>query len=262
VSGRAKVDLAAERRAGEILRAVAGDLRRLLDDAGMSHASLARAANLSPDTVSRLLRAERGASLETLARLALALDADVSLRLVPGAGVAIHDRVQARMIEAFTRDLHPRWRPFLEVAVRTPARGAIDLVLADDAGPELIAVEFQSQLRRVEQTIRWSNEKAASLPSTDLYRMAAASSGTPPPVSRLLVIRSSTSTREVVRQLPMLFAAAYPTSSIEAVRALRDGTSWPGAAIAWMYVHGREARLIDGLPRGLRAASADPGRRL
>ena len=209
--------------------------------------------------ITRILLAQRDASPETLARVAIALGGDVSIRLAPGAGIAIHDAIQARMVEAFIRDVHSRWRPYPEVPVRTPARGAIDLVLADSLGDFLVATEFQSQLRRAEQTVRWANEKAAALTSSDLYRVAAAAAeggdGGGVATSRLLVLRSTEATRAVVKRLPAFFAAAYPIAAAKAVEALRGGLDWPGPAIVWMTVHGREVRLMDGAPRELTDSS-------
>ena len=252
MSGRPRVEILADRRAAELTQALAADLRRLLDDAGLRPADVARAAHLSPDIVSRVLRGERQASFPTLASIAVALGGDVSLRLVPGAGLAIHDRVQARMVDAFVREMHPRWRPFLEVPVRTPARGAIDLVMADKVDGSLAATEFQSQLRRAEQTLRWSNEKAAALPATELHRMAVAATGSPPHVHRLLVVRSTPAARAVVGELGALFGASYPVPPDAAVAAIRGGSALPGNALVWMHVHGSSARLMEGLPRALR----------
>jgi transcriptional regulator with XRE-family HTH domain len=262
MSGRSRIEVRAERRADEVRRAVAGDLRRLLEDSGVRPAALARAAGVSPSTITRVLLAQRDASSATLARIAIALGGDVSVRLTPGAGIAIHDAVQARMVEAFVRALHRRWTPLPEVPVRTPARGAIDLVLADGAGTGLVATEVHSQLRRAEQVVRWANEKAAALVTSDIYRMASAVAedgrGGNPAISRLLVLRSTGATRAVVGELSAFFAAAYPVASAQAVEALRDGLDWPGAAIVWMTVYGREARLMDGAPRELRRAAARP----
>ena len=69
------------------------------------------------------------------------------------------------MLEALLRDLDTRWRPSTEVAVRSPGRGWIDAALHDPGQQVLVATELQSDLRRIEQTVRWSDEKAASLPS-------------------------------------------------------------------------------------------------
>ncbi|MFH1474585.1 MAG: helix-turn-helix transcriptional regulator [Chloroflexota bacterium] len=256
MSGRSRFDLDVERRADDVRRWFGADLQRICDDAGLSHAALARAARVSADTVSRLARGKRDASVETLARISLALGAELSIRLVPGAGIPIHDAVQARMVEAFVASLHRRWVAHLEVAVRTPARGSIDLVLADRDGMDLVAAEFQSDMRRAEQAIRWSNEKAVALSTTELYRMAAAAAAEagPPTVNRLLVLRSTATTRAIVRELPLAFQSAYPTPAVDAVAAIRGGTRWPGSAIVWMQVHGRVAHLMDGDPRELRGS--------
>ncbi len=255
MSGRSRFELDVERRADDVRRSFGADLQRICSDTGLTHAALARAAHLGADTVSRLARGRRDASIETLARISVALGAEVSIRLVPGAGIPIHDAVQARMIEAFVGSLHRRWVAHLEVAVRTPARGSIDLVLGDRDGLDLVAAEFQSGIRRAEQTIRWSNEKAAALSTTELHRMAAGSAAEPgrPTVSRLLVLRSTVRTRAIVRELPLVFESAYPASAADAVAALRDGVRWPGSAIIWMQVRGRHAHLMEGVPRELRA---------
>jgi len=255
MSGRSRLELDVERRADDLRRSFGADLQRICSDAGLSHAALARAAHVSPDTVSRLVSGKRDASAETLARISLALGAALSIRLVPGAGIPIHDAVQARMIEAFVAGMHRTWVAHLEVPVRTPARGSIDVVLGDRDGLDLVSAEFQSDVRRAEQTIRWSNEKAAALLTTDLHRMAAAAAAEagPPTVSRLLVLRSTVRTRTIVRELPLLFESGYPVPAAAAVAALRRVTRWPGSAIIWMQVRGRHAHLMEGAPRELRA---------
>lgn len=255
MSGRSRFEVDVERRADDLRRSFGADLQRICTDTGLSHAALARAAHVGPDTISRLVRGKRDASVQTLTRISLALGAEPSIRLVPGAGIPIHDAVQARMIEAFVAGLHRRWVAHLEVPVRTPARGSIDLVLGGRDGLDLVAAEFQSDLRRAEQTIRWSNEKAAALASTELYRMAAgvAAEAGPPTVSRLLVLRSTARTRSIVRELPRLLESGYPVPVADAVAALRCGTRWPGSAIIWMQVRGRHAQLMDGAPREMRA---------
>jgi len=260
MAGRTRIEVQADWRSEEIARAIAGDLRRLIDDTGATPAAIARAARVSPDMVGMVLSARRNASLRILARIALALGCELSVRLTPGAGIPIHDRVQARMVEAFLADLHPRWRPLPEVPVRTPARGSIDLVLADGVDLVLVACEFQSQLRRPEQALRWSNEKAEALRQTDVYAMASSSSpGVRPAVRRVLVVRSTVATRAVVRELPALFTAAYPAPPAAAVDALRSGTDWPGDSLLWMHVHGRKANLMADWPPEVRSLAPRSG---
>ena len=105
MSGRPRVDVNAELRASQIRDAIAGDVRRLLADSGIKPSALARAAGVSPSMVTRILLAQRDASPETLARPAIALGGDVSVRIVPGAGIAIHDAVQGRMVEALIKEV-------------------------------------------------------------------------------------------------------------------------------------------------------------
>ena len=83
----------------------------------------------------------------------------------------------------------------------SPFIGVIDIVLTDRSSPVTIAVEVYSELRRLEQQIRWSAEKADGLTS----RLSRDDPASPRTVSRLLVLRSTTATREIART----FAGEY-----------------------------------------------------
>ena len=96
-------------------------------------------------------------------RLGLVLGADLRIRLYPNTGPLIRDRHQARMLETLLETIDPRWHAFTEVAVQRPSRGWIDAVLHEQRAHVALATELQSDLRRLEQLIRWSAAKAASL---------------------------------------------------------------------------------------------------
>lgn len=227
-------------------------LRRLREDAGVSGAAVARAARLSPAAVSMIERGAREPGLETLCRLVIALGAELRLGVVPGAGVPLRDRFQAPMVEALLAAAHHRWARFVEVSVRTPARGSIDVVLGQPAERLLVAVEVCSQIRRLEQLLRWTAEKAEALPATGLGAAMAGQDQRPVSVSRLLVVRSTGSTRRVAAEFAETLRAAYPARSRDAVRALlRPNAPWPGAAIVWMTVGGGRAALLSGAARGV-----------
>ena len=83
------------------------------------------------------------------------------------------------------RSSHPRWQAFTEVAVHRPSRGWIDAVLHEPRDRVAVATELQSELRRLEQLVRWSAAKAASLPSWDGWSRL----GDEPRIDRLLVVR-------------------------------------------------------------------------
>lgn len=67
------------------------------------------------------------------------------------------------MIEALLGILDPRWHAALEVAVHRPVRGLIDAVLTDVQSCDVVACEAQSELRRLEQQLGWSQEKSTAL---------------------------------------------------------------------------------------------------
>jgi len=228
----------------DLLRAIGDELRRLREDAGLSQAAVARAAGISPAWVSEIEAALADPSLEVLLRLGTVLGADLSLRYFPQTGPLIRDRLQLPMSEGLLSVLSPRWSAAPEVAVYRPVRGVIDLVLTDRDGPDTVATELQSQLRRVEQQIRWSQEKAGALgalPEQERRR-----------VGRLLVVRNTHAIREVMRAAEATMRAAYPARTQDAAAALTGTDPWPGAAIAWMNLDHGVATLLDGTPRGVR----------
>ncbi len=227
----------------DLLRAVGDEVRRLRFDAGLSQRAVAASAGVAQSHLSRIEAGDAEPGLEVMLRLARVLGADLSVRLFPNAGPAIHDRISVPMTDGFLRVLSPAWRRTLEVPVVRPVRGAIDLVLEHRSRADTIATEFQSQLRRVEQQVRWANQKAdalASLPEQQGRR-----------VCRLLVVRNTSAMREVARAASSVLATAYPASTAAAVRALTADEPWPGSAIVWMRLEGGAAELMEGSPRGV-----------
>jgi hypothetical protein len=150
------------------------------------------------------------------------------------------------MVETLLRSLCADWRPHVEVPVSRPARGVIDAVLERPAARLLVATEAYSELRRLEQQIRWSGEKAASLDSSDLV-----GPGQEVSVSRLLVLRSTAATRKLARDFDATLRAAYPARTVAVVASLREGAAWPGPGIVWIRIEGERVELIDGPPRGV-----------
>jgi hypothetical protein len=150
------------------------------------------------------------------------------------------------MIETLLRSLGADWRPHVEVPVSRPARGVIDAVLERPVQRLLVATEAYSELRRLEQQIRWSAEKAASLGSSDLV-----GPGPECTVSRLLVLRSTAATRNLAREFQSTLGAAYPARSASVIASLRDGAEWPGPGIVWIRIEGERVELLDGPPRGV-----------
>ncbi|MEK6719686.1 MAG: helix-turn-helix transcriptional regulator [Chloroflexota bacterium] len=221
-------------------------------DSGASQAAVAVAAGIDRAHLSRIEAGTAQASVEVLVSVATALGADLGVRFFAGVGPRIRDRFQAPMIEALIRRLDGRWTATPEVPVVSPARGVVDLVLHERVAHVLVAVEAQSEIRRLEQQMRWLAEKQASLESSDVHRAVVGITGSPPDTSRMLLLRSTTSTRDIARRFAETLRAAFPASSADALAALSGSTrAWPGPTILWVRVERGEAVILDGPPRGV-----------
>jgi transcriptional regulator with XRE-family HTH domain len=225
------------------------DIHRLRLDAGITVTELAYVVDIHRSHLARIEAGAARPSLEVLTAIGVALGADLSLRYFPGSGPRLHDRFQAPMLECMLGCLHDRWSSDLEVTVTQPARGVIDLVLTDRSSPVVVAAEAQSELRRLEQQIRWGTEKADGLASR-LEREGRPVSTMV--VSRLLILRSTASTRELVRRYEATMSAAYPARTEDVIAALTtSGAPWPGPGIAWIRLEGEDATLLRHPPRGV-----------
>jgi transcriptional regulator with XRE-family HTH domain len=168
--GETRLQREARMRERDLRRTIGAEVRQLREDSALSQAAVARAAGMDRSFLGRIETGERGASLATMAAIATVLGADLSVRAYPTTGPRIHDRIQAAVVEAFLRVLHRRWTAAPEIPVHRPARGVIDLVLVEKARATVVATEMQSEIRRLEQQVRWHRQKEESLPSADLWR--------------------------------------------------------------------------------------------
>jgi len=146
------------------------------------------------------------------------------------------------MIEAFIRRLGPEWNAQPEVGVPT-ARGVLDLVLRRSNAALVVACECQSELRRLELVIRRLGEKADGLAGQVEVGLG---------VSRLLLLRSTASTRSIARAFDATLTAAFPSRTADAAAALNGAGEWPGSAIMWARLEGGHVEILDAPPRGVR----------
>lgn len=249
--GETRLQRDARHRAVEVRRGIGAGLRDLREDAGLTMVAVAVGAGIHPTFLARIERGDRCASIGVLTAVASVLGADLSIRVYASTGPRIHDRFQAPMVEGFVRTVHPRWIRDPEVRVTHPAHGVIDLLLAEPDEGCVVATEFQSEIRRLEQQLRWHREKEASLPSADAWPLLALDRQLT--TSRLLVVRSTRATRELATRFEATLRSAYPARTADVVSALTsERARWPGAGIAWMRVDGGRAELLAGPPRGVR----------
>jgi transcriptional regulator with XRE-family HTH domain len=241
---RPSIDHEIQRRLRVLHRSIGTDVERLRTDAAATKAHVAEIAGVDRTFEGRVEAGLANPSLETLTAIAVALGADLTVRFYAGSGPRLTDRHQARMLEAILQRLHPVWAPHLEVPVSRPARGVVDAVFERAAARLFVVSEAYSTLTRLEQTIRWSTDKAASIGSSDLV-----GPGPDWSVSRLLIVRSTASNRELARAFEATLRAAYPARTRAAVRSLVAGEPWPGDSIIWVRIEGESVELLDGPPR-------------
>jgi len=249
--GTTRLQQEAERRTVAMCRAVGETYRAARDDAGLSQRQIAVAAGISQSYLAEIEAGRAEPSLAVVVALAMALGWEASLRFFPGTGPLLRDRIQAPMLEAMLRILHPRWSRFPEVPVRKPASGVIDPVVADQRAGLLVAAEFHSQLRRLEQQIRWARDKADSLGSTSIADLAV-NGASAARVSRLLVLRSTRATRTLATEFESTLAAAYPARTADLMASLAGDAAWPGAGIIWVRLDGRHTHVMAEPPPGVR----------
>ena len=129
--------------------------------------------------------------------------------------------------------------------MHVPVTGVIDAVLSRADGLQ-VACEAHSQLRRIEQQIRWASAKEDALSS------AASEAGRSAIVSQVLLLRDTAANRSVVAQFGQLLELAYPVRHSDALAALKGEVPWPGAALIWCRVDGSRATILERPPRGIR----------
>jgi transcriptional regulator with XRE-family HTH domain len=229
-----------------VTRRILADFDRTRRDGGVSLRRLSAACGVSQPHLSQVFAAERQPSISVLTAIATALGGDLSIRFFPTTGPVIHDRVQARIVEELIRIASPSWDAALEVAVHRPARGYIDIVFDSPPLATIVATEIESRIDRLEQQLRWAQEKASSLPSAQLWPYLGDRA-----TSRLLVLRSTATTRELARRFEATLQAAYPARSTDVYESLTTGQSWPGHGILWADVRGDVVRILDRPPRGI-----------
>jgi transcriptional regulator with XRE-family HTH domain len=216
------------------------DIERLCSDAGISLATLARESGVLYSHLWRIMAGKATPTIETYAKLAVPLGADLATRLYPNTGPRIRDRHQAPITEALLQQRHPRWRPATEVRVRHPSRGWIDVVLHDPRESRILAVEIESDIRRIEQQVRWARMKAESLPSWEGWPPDAE----PAQISQLLIVRRTRVTRHVAAEFEQQLRVAYPAHPEDALAALTGTAAWPGSAMIWAQINPDGVRFL------------------
>lgn len=234
-----KVQRDGRKRALSEIDALVRTLKQAREDAGISQRGLAKAAGLGPSAVREVEEGQHEPTVGVLARIAAALGGELAVRYYAGTGPRIRDHFQTAMLDTLVARLHPRWASSPEVWITHPIKGVIDLLLTDGDG-QIVVTEAHSELRRIEQQVRWVGAKVEAV---------TAPGGRAP--TALLLLRDHASTRTVATQCAHYLASAFPARHRDALDALVREASWPGSAIVWMTVTKGVATLRDEPPRGV-----------
>lgn len=229
------------RRQLRLRQAIAAQILEMRLEAGATLRNLAAATAVDSGHLSRIERGLAAPSIDALVAIAAVLGADVGVRLFPNVGPRLRDHLQAPIVEAVVRRLGNDSHGTPEYPV-PKARGVIDLLVRNRRSSFAIACEVHSQLRSVDLVLRRLHEKTLALEDEAGYRQT----------SSLLVVRSTTRTRELVRLHQATFAAAFPGRCRDAVAALAGDTdAWSGPTLLWARLDGGRAEILDSPPRGV-----------
>ena len=236
------------RRTRAVLEVALVDLDRARRDSGVSLRQLSAACGVSLGHLSETFSGDREPSVSVLTAMSRALGGNLSIRFYPSGGPQIHDRAQAPILEELLHVADQSWDRIVELAVTRPARGYIDAVFDSATRKTIVATEVETRFDRLEQQIRRADEKARSLPSSDLWRSIDGDRK----IHRLLVIRSTAATREIARRFEETLRTAYPARAHDIYWALTTAdVPWPGDGILWADLHNGVARVLDRTPRGV-----------
>jgi transcriptional regulator with XRE-family HTH domain len=159
MTGRSGFDRKFEAQLAELRRQCREAIKAARVDAGVPQSTVAAACGLSASHYCEIEAGTAEPSIQAVVRIGVALGRRPWFGLRPESDPLVRDRRQAPMVEAFLTDLHSRWSRMLEVGVYWPVHGVIDVVLSETAGPEVVAVEFQGGIGRLEETLRWSGRR-------------------------------------------------------------------------------------------------------
>lgn len=191
---------------------------------GVTQAAIARAIGVDRSAIARLERGDPGVSNTIRSRACAVLGADFRIALYPERVPMIFDAAHARIVERLLAIRHRRWRPVIEAPVPGPGRRSVDVSLA--AGNDIVLLEVETRVRRMEQLARELHAKRAAV-------VAAVR----PPVSVhvVLVLPPTRHHQALARELTATVRVAFPVPSPTLRRAIESAAGpWPGDGILWL----------------------------
>jgi transcriptional regulator with XRE-family HTH domain len=214
------------RRGRRLLADLGDEIRAARTAAGLSLATVARAAGISPTEMSRV---ERGIApwLDVLvaSRLCAVVGLDLSVRAFPG-GNPLRDAGHVRLINAFNLRLGPGLRVRTEVPIADERdQRAWDQTISDRA--DTAAVELETRLTDAQALVR-----RVALKSRDsgIHRV-------------LLVLTDTRGNRNAVAGAREVLRSLFPLESAEILAILRAGRLPPAGGIFFIRVRAAGRQL-------------------
>ena len=212
-------------------------------------ADLAKAANVSPSTISRV---ERGhldqLSLETIRKVARALDVRVDLVARWRAGDldrllnARHSKLHELVARMFRDDL-PAWvlRPETSFAIFAE-RGVIDILAWHAGRRALLVIELKTDIVDVNELVGVVDRKRRLAP-----QVAAGFGWDAETVSVWVIVADGRTNRKRIAVHNAMLRAAFPTDGRSMRSWLRDPVGAVSALSTWHNDHGQTA-MADAVP--------------
>ncbi len=218
--------------------------RRTRRDHKLTQATLAARVGIHPSRLSQLERGEGAAApLLTWVALGVALDRPLAVafsRATSDTSVrdAGHLELQELALNLATR---AGWRVAFELATKPsdPSR-SIDVAAADEQRRILVVEEIWNTSGDVGASVRSTRRKLAEAEGLAVARWGEASSG----ARGVWIVRPSEPNRRLIARYPAVFAAAFPGSSRQWVRALA-GDADPPQQLGLVWGDAAAGRLME-----------------
>jgi transcriptional regulator with XRE-family HTH domain len=213
-----------ERRLGERVSRLGGQIREIRRRRGWSQEDLAERAGLGRLVISRIERGQAALDLEALERIALALDVSLAVALGKDRSEDVADAGHLAIQELVLRTARAAgYRPGIEVPTKPaePWRSA-DVHLERTPRQLRILVECWNTIGDFGAATRSTNRKLA-----ELQALAVANWGAGGMAAAAWVVRATARNRDLVSRYPEAFGTRFPGSSRVWLRALTEGVDPP-----------------------------------
>jgi transcriptional regulator with XRE-family HTH domain len=199
------------------------DFRELRLRSGVTQADVAEAIGVDRSAITRLERGDTDVSSTIRARACACLGADFRVQLYHERSPLLFDAAHARVIERFLAPCHRTWHPLVEARVPGPGRRSVDIRL--QRGGDVVLVEVETRVRRLEEVIRELHSKRQAFELEEPRHR----------VHVVLALPPTTNHFALARTFESLIRTVFPAKRRDLEAALASATlPWPGDGLIWI----------------------------